>query len=88
MQTESGRVVFRVEGWLSSASLDLIEAGCRETLARGDPAVLELSGLHSLHVAEAQRLVGLARSGIELTGASGLVAALLRDDATAPPGER
>ena len=44
--------------------------------------MLELSGLRSLGDAEARRLVGLARSGVELKGASGFVAALLRDGAT------
>ncbi len=75
-----GRVVLRVEGWLTAASLDLLEAACRETRARGEIAVLELSGLRSLSDAEARRLAGLARSGVELIGASGFVAALLLDD--------
>lgn len=74
-----GRVVLRIEGWLTAASLDLLEATCRETRARGDIAVLELSGLRSLNDAEARRLAGLARSGVELIGASGFVTALLRD---------
>lgn len=81
-ETDAGRVVLRVEGWLSPTSLDLLETACRETHARGEVAVLELSGLRSLGDAEAQRLVGLARSGVELKGASGFVAALLRDGAT------
>jgi hypothetical protein len=77
----NGCVVLRVEGWLSPASLDLIEAACHDVRARGDAAVLELSGLRSLGAAEAQRLVHLGRTGIELTGASVFVAALLRDGA-------
>lgn len=76
-EANDGRVVLRVEGWLSSASLDLLEAACLEVSTRGDSAVLELSGLRSLGHAEAQRLAHLARSGVELIGASGFVAALL-----------
>ncbi len=79
-EASRGRVVLRVEGWLTPASLDLLEAACREIRERGDVTVLELSGLRSLPEAEAQRLARLARSGVELVGASGFVAALLRDD--------
>jgi len=75
----NGRVVLSVEGWPSAASLDLLEAACREAHARGESAVIELSGLRSLGYAEAQRLAQLGRSGVALTGASGFVAALLRD---------
>jgi len=74
-----GRVVLRVEGWLTPASFDVLETACREARARGERTVVELSGLRSLSNAEAQRLAGLARLGIELTGASSFVAALLRD---------
>ena len=73
----NGRVVLHVEGWLTPSSLDLLEAACRDARTRGDSAVLELSGVRSLGQAEAQRLLHLARSGIELTGASGFVTALL-----------
>jgi anti-anti-sigma regulatory factor len=73
-----GRMVLRVEGRLSPASLELLEAACGEVLARGDVAVVDLSGLRSLPDAAADQLAGLARSGVELTGASGFVAALLR----------
>jgi hypothetical protein len=73
-----GRVVLRVEGGLSPTSIELLEAACREARARGELAVVELSGLRSLPDAAAQRLADLARSGVELTGASGFVAALLR----------
>lgn len=73
-----GRVVLRVEGSLSPASLELLEAACRDARAGGDSAVIELSGLRSLPDVAAQRLAALARSGVELTGASGFVAALLR----------
>jgi hypothetical protein len=78
-EADLGRVVLRVEGWLSASSLELLEAACRETRARGDAAVLDLSGLRSLSDSEAQRLARIARSGVQLTGASGFVAALLRD---------
>ena len=80
--TEPGpdRVVLRVEGWLSAVSLDLLESACRETRARGERVVVELSGLRSLPVAEARRLAGLAAMGVELTGASSFVAALLGAD--------
>jgi hypothetical protein len=77
-EADVDRVVLRVEGWLTAASLDLLEAACRETRARGERTVVELSGLRSLSDAEAGRLAGLARLGVELTGASGFVAALLR----------
>ena len=80
-EASDGRVVLRVEGRLTPASLDLLEATCRETLERGDAPVLELSGLRSLSDSEARRLADLARSGVELVGASGFVAALLRADA-------
>jgi anti-anti-sigma regulatory factor len=73
-----GRVVLRVEGWLSPASVALLEAACHEARGRGEEAVIDLSGLRSLPDAAAQQLAGLARSGVELTGASGFVAALLR----------
>ena len=76
-EASNGRVVLRVEGRLSPASLDLLEAACLEARTRGDSAVLELSGLRSLGHAEAQRLARLVRSGVELTGASGFVTALL-----------
>jgi hypothetical protein len=72
-----GGVVLRVEGWPTAASLDLLEAACHETRARGERAVVELSGLRSLPAAEARRLAGLAAIGVELTGASSFVAALL-----------
>ena len=75
----NGRVVLRVEGWLPAAGLDLLEAACRDARARGESAVLELSGLRSLGRAEAERLARLGRSGAELAGASGFVAALLGD---------
>ncbi len=82
LTTEVGldRVVLRVEGWLTPASFELLETACRETRARGERAVVELSGLRSLPVAEARRLAGLASMGVELTGASSFVAALLRTD--------
>jgi len=82
-EDENGRVVLRVEGWLSAVSLDLIEAACREVHARGAAAVLELSGLRSLGAEDARRLAHLERSGVELTGASVFVAALLRGDSRA-----
>jgi hypothetical protein len=78
-ESANGCVVLRIEGWLSPVSLDLIEAECGKVRARGEAAVLELSGLRSLGAAEAQRLAHLGRSGVELTGASVFVAALLRD---------
>jgi hypothetical protein len=77
-EQRDGRVVLRVEGWLSPVSLELLESACRDAHARGEAAVIELSGLRSLPDAAAQRLAALARSGVELTGASGFVAALLR----------
>jgi hypothetical protein len=74
----AGRVVLRVEGGLSSASVALLEAECREARARGDATVIELSGVRSLPDPAAQRLAALGNEGVELTGASGFVAALLR----------
>ena len=73
-----GRVVLSVEGCLSPASLELLEAACRDARARGERAVIELSGLRSLPDTAAQRLAALGSEGVELTGASGFVAALLR----------
>jgi hypothetical protein len=78
-EARHGRVVLRVEGWLSAVSVDLLEQACRDARANGDLPVLELSGLRSLSGAEARRLAALGRSGVELTGASGFVAALLRE---------
>ena len=75
---EPGHTVLRVEGWLSPASLDLLEREWRDARARGDVVVLELSGLRSLRGAEARRLAELIDSGAQLVGASGFVAALLR----------
>jgi hypothetical protein len=82
LTTEVGldRVVLRVEGWLTPASFELLETACLETRARGERAVVELSGLRSLPVAEARRLADLTNMGVELTGASSFVAALLRTD--------
>jgi hypothetical protein len=77
-QKSGGRAVLRVEGWLSQTSLELLEAACREARERGETPVIELSGLRSLPDAAAQRLAALEGEGVELTGASGFVAALLR----------
>jgi hypothetical protein len=82
-EAANGRIVMRVEGWLSATSLDLLEAACHEARARGESALLELSGLRSLGRAEAERLARLERSGVELSGASVFVAALL-SEATRP----
>jgi hypothetical protein len=79
-EPELDRVVLRVEGWLTAASLDLLEAACRETRARGERVVVELSGLRSLPAVEAGRLARLATLGVELTGASSFVAALMDAD--------
>jgi len=77
-EVKPGATLLHVEGWLSSAALNLLERACREALQRGDTVVLELSGLRSLQESEARRMAGLAQSGAELVGASGFVAALLR----------
>jgi len=80
LTTEEGddRVVLRVEGRLSPTSFALLEAACEKVRARGEVAVIDLSGLRSLRGTAAEQLAGIARSGVELTGASGFVAALLR----------
>jgi hypothetical protein len=74
-----GRVVVRAEGWLTPASLAIVEAACGEARDRGEAVAIDLSGVRSLPGAGAQRLAELSRTGVELVGASGFVAALLRE---------
>lgn len=77
-QAAEGRAVLRLEGWLAPTDLALLDAACDEARRRGEAVVLELSGLRSLHDGAVCRLAELARSGVELVGASGFVTALLR----------
>jgi ABC-type transporter Mla MlaB component len=83
-QSTGGRVVLRLEGRLTAPDLGLVENALREAVQRSAWVVLELSGLRSLDDGAAAALAELARTGVELVGASGFVSALVR--AASPSG--